>query len=468
MADYPTVRRSLPGAANLFGKRFAEHWRRLAPGEGAPVLVACSGGLDSVVLLYLLRFHAHPPPATVTAAHLDHGMRAASAADADWVAGLCAAWNIPLWRERLASPPRSEADARAQRYERLEHARRAVDADWIATAHHADDQAETVLFRVVRGTGLDGLRGIPERDPHRHLLRPLLPFWRTEIVAFARSAGLRWREDTSNRRLAHTRNRLRHQILPALERYVAPGARRSLVRLAAAASEAADRTDAVVLPLVANVPEPDGTFLLARSTFAGYDAGVAAGVLRQILRRFDVVLDRVGTRSAIEFISQAASGREMQLPRGVRIVVEFDTARIGRAATPPPDRPLVVPDAPHEPFTGSVCLAGRRFTVHLQRSAANAERRADGAVLLHGRLRFPLRLRAWQPGDRIRSGGYTRRLKTLFAQQRVGRSARAAVPVLVDAAGHVLWVAGIACADAVAPQAGGPAFLLQVTDDGNC
>ena len=134
----------------------------LVPSSGH-VLVACSGGLDSVVLLFLLRESAKALGIRVSAAHFDHSMRVGSAADAEWVSGLCRAWNIPLRSERATHAIRNEAEARAARYAFLEAATEAVDADRIATAHHADDQAETVLFRMLRGTGVDGLAGIPIR-----------------------------------------------------------------------------------------------------------------------------------------------------------------------------------------------------------------------------------------------------------------------------------------------------------------
>src|SRR5690606_39531002 len=146
------------------------------------------------------------------AAHFDHGMRPGSAADAEWVAGLCEAWRVPLERERAASPPRSQAEARAARDRLLQHAAARVGADRIATAHHADDQAETVQNRSIRGTGLRGLAGIPER--RGRIVRPLLPFRRAELEAYARAAGLRHRADPPNYPLSYARHPLRHEVRP--------------------------------------------------------------------------------------------------------------------------------------------------------------------------------------------------------------------------------------------------------------
>ncbi len=186
--------------------------------HGSPTLVvAFSGGLDSCALLHVLRF-ALRPVAHLVAAHFDHGMRPGSVADAAWARGVCTAWGVEYASERAASPPAGEADARDARYDFLERMRRRYAPALVLTAHHADDQAETVLFRILRGTGIDGLRGMPAaREPG--IVRPMLGLWREELEAYAASVGLRWREDPTNEHLGYARRaegtrprgRLRHQ-----------------------------------------------------------------------------------------------------------------------------------------------------------------------------------------------------------------------------------------------------------------
>ncbi len=220
---------------------FAERVRRSLDelgmrGTGAHVLVAVSGGCDSVSLLHLLRFAADDATLRVSAAHFDHAMRPGSADDAAWVRGLCRAWGVPLAEGRADAVPRSEAQARDARYAFLREAQRACGATFLATAHHADDQAETVLFRALRGTGVAGLAGIPARDPSG-LVRPLLPLWRAEIRRYARDNGLRWLTDPTNAVPDAARNRIRLRLLPYVERHLAPGARRSLARLGQLAAD---------------------------------------------------------------------------------------------------------------------------------------------------------------------------------------------------------------------------------------
>ncbi|HWK89351.1 MAG TPA: tRNA lysidine(34) synthetase TilS, partial [Longimicrobium sp.] len=217
-----------------FVARFRRNLEALGlTGQGAHVLVAVSGGCDSVALLHLLRFAAGDGGPRVTAVHFDHAMRPGSEGDARWVAGLCGAWGVPLVAARAEAAPRTEAEAREARYAFLLRAKAEAGATHLATAHHADDQAETVLFRVLRGTGIAGLAGIPAAD-ERGVVRPLLPFWRAEIRRYARAHGLRWRTDPTNRLLDLARNRIRHDLLPLLRTFN-PAIEEALARTAAQA-----------------------------------------------------------------------------------------------------------------------------------------------------------------------------------------------------------------------------------------
>jgi tRNA(Ile)-lysidine synthase len=454
MPPPPRLPSRFPGALDALGLR----------GTGARVLVAVSGGRDSAALLHLLRFAADDPALAVEAAHFDHAMRPDSGRDAAWVRGLCRGWGVALHEGRAAAPLRGEAAAREARYAFLRRVRELTGATHLATAHHADDQAETVLFRVLRGTGIDGLAGIPAADGDG-TVRPLLGFTRDEVGRYARRAGLRWREDPTNALADAARNRIRLELLPRIERTVAPGARRALARLASLAAEERAAWEAVLRPLAAEAArEEDGALLLVRERFTAYDAPLAARLLRALLGRVGARPDRTGTRLALEFITGAPSGREFRLAGGVRIVTEFGVARVERApeaaGAPPPDRPLPLPGPADG--EGRLRVGGRWWTA---RWSLAAPLPGPGTVRIAlGRVRFPLLLRGARPGDRLRCAAGRRPLKKLFGEARIPVRERRTLPVLADAAGAVLWVPGIAVAHGSAPLPGEPAITLSLAD----
>ena len=426
--------------------------------RGDAVVVALSGGLDSVALLHLLRFPLAGLGLVLRAAHLDHAMRPGSAADAAWVRGLCRAWDVPVTVERLDPPATGEADARSRRYAFLERA--APEGAWILTAHHRDDQAETVLFRAIRGTGIRGLRGIAPR--RGRVLRPLLPFGRDEIRAYADAVGLGFRVDPTNRDPGYARNQLRHEAIPALER-ARPGAARSLARLAERAraaergwSAALDRLEDEVV-----IEEEEGGATLARDVLHSYHRDLRARVLRHVLRRYGSPPDRRGTHAALEFISSGPSGGEIHLAGGIRLERDFDRIRIVTDPTPEPeDVPLDVPGP--DPGAGHARIGGRRLLVRWGPAGTEGVE-PEGGVTIPAPS-FPLTVRGWRPGDRIRFDYGSKKLAQLFGERQMDRRARRRAPLVVDAHGRVLWVAGVARAEGVGED--GVGFRITVTDAG--
>lgn len=186
------------------------------------LLVAYSTGLDSTVLLHLLHLLAPRLGLSLHAAHAHHGLRLASDQEADRAGQVCASLNIPLAVQHLNVPQMTrhgaglEETARNLRYKFLESERQKCQADWIVMAHHSDDLAEDIILRLLRGTGWPGLGGMSGVDRKRRILRPLLAWKKSELLALALELRLTWCEDTSNSDLAYTRNRVRQQILPLL------------------------------------------------------------------------------------------------------------------------------------------------------------------------------------------------------------------------------------------------------------
>lgn len=214
--------------------------------EGANLLVACSGGADSVALLRALHLlhRRRKWNLKLTVAHVQHHLRPPEEAEADagLVAELAEQLRLPYERRDIAPGERDgniEANAREQRYTALVEVAEAVGAGFVVTAHHADDQLETLLMAILRGTTAKGLRGIAwsrPLSPAVGLLRPMLGATHEQAVGFLEQLGQDWREDATNQDRSRTRARLRHEVLPVL-RELRPSVARKAVELSDALRE---------------------------------------------------------------------------------------------------------------------------------------------------------------------------------------------------------------------------------------
>ena len=452
--------------ATELGSRFADVLGAARGGilRDGGLVVATSAGLDSMALLHLLRFGSQSTGIDIHVAHFDHRMREGSLSDSEWMCGIARSWGLPIFVERAKEPLRSEESARNARYAFLESVRRSVGADVVVTGHHADDQAETVLFRLLRGTGTVGLSGIAEfREPG--LWRPLLPFWKKELVDYADAVGLAWREDPSNLESAFARNVLRRRIIPEVESSVAPGARRSLVRLAKQAQDDVEAWLYLMPRLVGTLglEQGDDAISVERAQLLRLPDALRGRVLRWLSERLGARLDAVGTRSAAEFAGSGQSGRRLDLASGLVLTRELD--RIVLLCEPSlgetgavADTPLSIPGA--RAGSGDVTLGGRTFTVRWGGPEMSASARDSVAVTAPD---FPLTVRAREAGDRIQLSYGSKKLKKLMLEARIPRSMRSRLPVFVDALGRVLWIPGLA--RAVSPEAQDDGLVLHIGID---
>jgi len=246
------------------------------------VVVAVSGGADSVALLRVLLSLQSSHPAVgamqseLAVGHFNHRLRGAeSDADAAFVAELCDRLGVPFHRGVADPLPAgaalSEAAAREQRYAFLQQLAEQLGARYVAVAHTADDQAETILHRVLRGTGLAGLAGMPAvrpLGPAVTLVRPLLGLARDELLGYLSTLQQNFRQDSSNLDLRFARNRIRHELLPLLKEHYAPGVSQSLLRLGALAADSsaiiADLADKLLTESVVKVSPTRVTMSVAR------------------------------------------------------------------------------------------------------------------------------------------------------------------------------------------------------------
>ena len=405
---------------------------------GETVLVAVSGGADSVALLHLLLGLGLQWRLRLHVLHVDHQLRADSAAAADFVQALGARLGVPVDVATVTVDPRGslEAAARAARYAALETCAARVGADRIALGHTADDQAETVLMRLVQGAGVRGLSGIP---PVRgRIIRPLIELRRTALEAELRRAELAWVEDPTNRDPKFLRNRIRHELLPLLSDSYNPEIAGALVRMATLAREAVTALDRAASAELDRVGvRGEGAVTLPLETLRALPRQVAAEVLRQ-------AAGRLGSRAPLRAWAHRGLKRALAVPTprrpfrlgGVTVEVSGAFARLALAALPAlVERPVSVPGRTEMPEIGQALEA------RLVGADAYAIPREPSRVAFDADdLADPLVVRARRPGERfVPFGGAERRLKTLLIDAKVPRWDRGRVP-LVEAGGTIVWV----------------------------
>ncbi|MEX2206857.1 MAG: tRNA lysidine(34) synthetase TilS [Myxococcota bacterium] len=420
-------------------REVAAFLREQGVSRAAKLLVAVSGGADSVALLHALLGIGQ----RVEAAHVHHGLRGAEAdADLAFVARLAHALGVPFWSTRVDAARRDgrspEARARALRYQALEEIRARRGCAHLATAHHQDDQAETVLLRAVRGTGLAGLAAIRASLDGGRVLRPLLALRRVELRRYLAERGLAHRDDESNRDLSIPRNRVRAEILPVLES-IHPGAATRLAALARLAAQAESRVGGDLEPwLDARIEPGEGGVWLDDGALAALDDAGRARAWLAIAARAGLAADLTEVHLARidEFVSRAASGLALSLPRGFALVRE--RARLWLGPAPGPQLP--------DPIRLELPADGElEFPERCLRLSWHACTAPDPPARL---LRLPaspgeaLVARSPRLDDRIFTRGRERRLKDLFASARWGRVAQARA-LIVERGGEIVWVPGL-------------------------
>ena len=289
----------------------------LAPYRGFSLAVAVSGGRDSVALLHYLHKNAEEAHISLSALTCCHGIRPSAEADAAFVEELCKAWGVPLTVFRADVPARAKQSGRNLEEEgrmfRRECYQTMLDggADAVLTAHHRDDYAETVLFRLARGTSLRGLDVFPAQNG---LLRPLLGVTRARIDEYIQENALLFREDETNADVALSRNRIRHEVLPALERAV-PGTKENLFRFA----ERAVRDDAFLQELALREVRGEGE----KRVFVSLPEPVFFRACVAAMKALGLTRDYTESNlQELKKLAAAQAGRFTRLPCGITVYRE--------------------------------------------------------------------------------------------------------------------------------------------------
>lgn len=405
------------------------------------VVLAVSGGIDSMVLLDACARVAADRVACV--ATFDHGTGPTARAAAALVVEVARAHGFACEVGHAALAGATEAEWRDARWRFLRAVRESRGATAVATAHTRDDRVETVVLRILRGAGARGLAALEARAPG--IVRPLAEVGRPDVAAHAAANGVRWIEDPGNASRRHLRNRVRLDLLPTLSR-VRPSLDGDLLALARRAAELRADVEAFIDAHVPTRRGADGALHVAAGALAGYDAESLATLWPAIAARVGVRLDRRGTERLSQFTMQiaagAAGGAGIQLsgpvhveayrgeiviwPSGTRAAVARPAAAAGECVT----------------LAGSLSFDGWRFA-----PVERADARDPWAAALPASAR--LTVRAWQPGDRMRTsgGGAARRVKRFLADARVRGRDRAGWPVVL-AGDEIVWIPGVRRSDA--------------------
>ena len=460
-------------------ERYITRYRLLEQGQG--VVVGVSGGADSVCLLHLLRELSAEWALRLTVAHLNHGLRGADAdADAGFVAELAREWGLPSVVEKvdvaaLAREKRLsiEEAARQARYAFLARVAGEQDARYVGAAHHADDQAETVLMRFLRGSGVAGLRGMlpvmplsdyrlaPEAAAEADsplLIRPLLATPRAAIADYCRENSLRWRTDASNADLRHYRNRLRHELLPVLREYN-PRISEVLARTAEAMAGDYEVLEAVAEDQYAELAiqvSPD-VIAFEQERLVQLPVGLQRSLLRLAIHQLRANLRDIGwehVERALETARFGQSGDSATIAAGLALCLDQGIAQIGPEGAVPQSmrfglRPRVrtafAVTAPGTTVLGSGWWIDVDALARPELPPGWTENDQPWTAYLDAdAVGEELTVRPRQPGDRFRPlglGGHTARVNEFMINEQLPAGERADWPLLVGAGG-IAWVCG--------------------------
>jgi tRNA(Ile)-lysidine synthase len=430
--------------------------------RGQHLLLAVSGGPDSMALLSLLHELARSWHLSLTVVHFNYGLRGGeSDADESFVRSWCDQWGIPFIVQRPVLPKRHrvsslQAAAREVRYGVMQQIARELNADRIVVGHTANDQAETMVMWMLRGAGLSGLAGMPYVR-EGIIVRPLLASTREEVLAYLDQKGVPYRYDASNDKPLYQRNRIRKEVMPVLTR-LRPAAVRVLQRQAEMLRDDETYLEQIVDGVVSSLVSEDeeGRQRLNRQGIASLPVALQRRLIRRVLRNTDEQKRASNLRSVElvrQFLVKGRPGARLMMRSGLLIqnqgYAELSRPQDGRITEPPDaDRGSTAERRVTVPSVGYWGRRNYRFQVqvmtHDEAMQLPPARSTHRALFDADKFSEPLVLRGWQPGDRFHPTGMrgrTKKLQDLFTDLKIGREQRGRIPLLVAPEG-ILWVVG--------------------------
>ncbi len=421
--------------------------------KGERIIVGFSGGIDSLSLLHLL-CNLTEYQLDIWAVYINHSLRPRETPfEEKLLEKVGREWGVKTKKividipTRLKEKPDSiQLLAREERYKIFTNLQKELKADKIALAHHLDDQVETILYRIIRGTGIDGLTGMPIIR-EQTIIRPLLEVSRQEIAEYAVSHDLGWLEDSSNHKMKYQRNRIRLQLIPLLEEYYNPQVKKSLLRLAKLAAEQRDFMQELVadeLPKLLIVKE--GKIGLKIEDFRTRSPYLQFQILKKVLSEFrpGYYLETESLERLLSKINQENEHfKPVQIYKGVTVYQEdefvFFTQRYGRTLIRKGEYYLEAP--------GEISIESINFRITIREASSHPSWKNVGLNEIYldaDRLSLPLKIRFWQPGDFFWPLGSSGRQKLhdFFINNKVPVEKRRGIPLLVTNDNRIVWVIG--------------------------
>ncbi len=443
--------------------------------HGEKVLLAVSGGADSVALLTVFNEIHRCIPFTFCVAHLNHKIRKrTSNLDANFVKELAKSINVefilkeidvPLLAKKLKIS--KEMAARNARYNFLVEAAKKHKCDVIATAHTANDQAETILIRLARGSSVEGLKGIPysyEKDAIR-IIRPLLTTTRVELVDYLKDRRVIWREDETNKDISILRNKIRHKILPYLEKNLNPQLLKAFNRLASIINDEEEWL-AKIIDEIANrcFKVQNCTILLINKELLALPSALQRRIIIRWLTKENIsyeIIDFQFIEDLRRAISKTFSDKKERtfFLRNYTIQIGIEhTTKIPNIATPHSAAALTnknqyfyeikIPGSIFLPQFAIKISTSFEKQIYKMRPCGIAKYPAKASISERKRDGAPVFVRSWQYGDRMKPYGLSgyKKLQDIFTEQKIAKELRSLVPVFI-CRDEIIWIPGYRIAD---------------------
>ena len=424
--------------------------------KGDRLIVGVSGGVDSMVLLHLLYACREAFDLSLIVAHVNHGLRPVeSEKEVELVQKEAARLGLPFeygqfnvkeFQKREGLSPQDAA--RRIRFHFFDDLLQKHDAHKIALGHHADDQVETVLLRLIRGSGLQGLKGmLPIRDGK--VIRPLLGVWEEEIQSFAMEKKIPFLSDSSNLKKDYLRNRIRLALIPLMEREYQPNFKEILLRTSNILREEDDYLEKGAEAAYQKVVrEERETLSFKFSEYQSLHQAIQWRVIRKILGRIydrGVAVEEGEWSDVNEMyrkLHQSSPSFLLELPRGAWVEKRYDSVLLGKGKV-----------KPFLPFDVELISPGRTLIREIGKEVVIEETDRDKfknyrgplntALMDYGSLQFPLRMRNFRPGDQFYPLGAkgTQKLKNFFTDHKIPKFERPKVPLLVSGE-MIAWIVG--------------------------